>query len=228
MDMQSLFKQGECSLNVTTLLKHIQFADPGSPEIDEDNQGQSWGHYQFMVCGISPSSALTTWQDIGSVATAFKLVAATLKTCQDARAMCANAGTPKTSGYISNIYLEQVLECLEKCWVGTGGVCIHSILHFVLLISRPFLLLKPQPFLLHLPITTRQCRASQSKSSCSCPSLTILPLTILPLTIPPPTIPSLPCKTSLPSTSRPSPFQNPHHSCRSRQQYYNYMRCVGF
>ena len=84
MDMQPLFKQVELSLNIMTLLENILTADPGSLDIDEDNQGLGWGHYQFMAGGISPSSVLTTWQDIGNMATAFKLVAATLKTCQDA------------------------------------------------------------------------------------------------------------------------------------------------
>ncbi|KAI9429042.1 hypothetical protein H4582DRAFT_2090247 [Lactarius indigo] len=63
---------------------------------------------------------------VGSVATAFKLVAAALKICQEARLMCTNAGTPKTSGFISNIYLEKILECLENCWVGAGGAITSS------------------------------------------------------------------------------------------------------
>ncbi|KAH8994760.1 hypothetical protein EDB83DRAFT_2325122 [Lactarius deliciosus] len=70
----------------------------------------------------SPASSLTSWEKVGSVATAFKLVAAAIKTCRDARSMCSNAGTPKTSGFISDVYLEKVLECLESCWVGAGGV----------------------------------------------------------------------------------------------------------
>ncbi|KAF8268369.1 hypothetical protein EI94DRAFT_1785947 [Lactarius quietus] len=121
MNKQPSLMQGKTSKEVVMLLKHIQSADPASPDIDEDNLGQSWGHYQFTAGGVSPSSSLTTWQDIGSVDTAFKLVAVLLKTCQDAQAMCANARTPKTSGFISDIYLEQILDHLEKCWVGAGG-----------------------------------------------------------------------------------------------------------
>ncbi|KAF8258125.1 hypothetical protein EI94DRAFT_1708291 [Lactarius quietus] len=92
------------SEQVTALLKRVQFADPASPDIDEDNVGQSWGHYQFTAGGISPSSSLTSWEDVGNVATAFKLVAAGLKTCQEA-----------------DIYLEQILNRLEKCWTDAGG-----------------------------------------------------------------------------------------------------------
>jgi hypothetical protein len=129
MNLQSSFKQGATSEKVAMLLEHVQSADPGSPDMDEDNMGLGWGHYQFTAGGVSPESSLTSWQDIGSVATSFKLVAAALKTCQEARLMCANTRTLKTGGYISDVYLEQVLQCLENCWVGAGGV---SNYHFLL------------------------------------------------------------------------------------------------
>ncbi|KAF8261816.1 hypothetical protein EI94DRAFT_1705236 [Lactarius quietus] len=87
MNSQPSFKQGEPSDEVKALLKCIQYADPNSPDINEDNRGQSWGHYQFMAGGLSPSSSLTTWQKIGSINTALKLVVAALKTCQDAQAI---------------------------------------------------------------------------------------------------------------------------------------------
>ncbi|KAH9020748.1 hypothetical protein EDB85DRAFT_2152869 [Lactarius pseudohatsudake] len=122
MNAQSSFKEGEPSKQVATLLERVQFADPCSPDIDEDNTCQSWGHYQFTAGGISLASSLTNWQEVGNVATAFKLVAAAIKTCQEARLMCLNAGTPMTSGFISDIYLEKVLDCLENCWVAAGGV----------------------------------------------------------------------------------------------------------
>ncbi|KAH9011340.1 hypothetical protein EDB85DRAFT_2160067 [Lactarius pseudohatsudake] len=121
MNAQSSFKEGEPSKQVATLLERVQFADPSSPDIDEDNTCQSWGHYQFTAGGISPGSSLTNWQEVGNVATAFKLVAAAIKTCQEARLMCSNAGTPMASGFISDIYLEKILECLENSWVAAGG-----------------------------------------------------------------------------------------------------------
>ncbi|KAH8995850.1 hypothetical protein EDB86DRAFT_3077415 [Lactarius hatsudake] len=126
MNVQLLFKQGKSSHNVSTLLERLQFADPGSPDIDEDNTCLSWGHDLFTAGGISPSSSLTTWEDVGSVATAFKLVAAALKTCREVQLMCTNAGTPQTGGFINNIYLEKILECLENCWVRAGGVITSS------------------------------------------------------------------------------------------------------
>ena len=124
MNAHSSFKQGETSQKVATLLERVQSADPGSPEIDEDNRNLGWGHEQFTAGGLTPSTSLTSWQDVGSVSTAFKLVAAAIKTCREARLMCANAGTPKTSGFVSDIYLAQILEYLKKCWVDAGGVRI--------------------------------------------------------------------------------------------------------
>ena len=125
MNAQSTFKQGKPSDKVATLLERLQSADPGSPDINEDNSCQSWGHYQFTAGFISPTSSLTTWQDVGDVATAFKLVAAGLKICEEARLMCANAGAAKTTGFISDDYLKQTLDLIEKCWVDAGGVRLN-------------------------------------------------------------------------------------------------------
>ncbi|KAI9431496.1 hypothetical protein H4582DRAFT_2062723 [Lactarius indigo] len=72
MNAQMSFKQGKASDNVTTLL--------------------DWGHDLFTAGGVSPSSSLTTWENVGSVATAF-----------------------------NDVYLEKILECLQNCWVGAGG-----------------------------------------------------------------------------------------------------------
>jgi hypothetical protein len=128
MNVQSSFKQGEASENVMTLLERLQSADPGSSDLDEDDMHEGWGHGQFTAGGITMSTSLTSWQEVGSIATAFKLVAAALKTCQEARLMCASARTPKTSGFISDIYLEKVIKSLESCWVGAGGVCFSNSL----------------------------------------------------------------------------------------------------
>ncbi|KAH8985730.1 hypothetical protein EDB86DRAFT_3083313 [Lactarius hatsudake] len=101
MNAQLSFKEGEPSEQVAMLLERVQSAVPCSPDIDEDNTYESWGHYQFTAGGISPASSLTSWEKVGSVATAFKLMAAAIKT---------------------DVYLEKVLKCLESCWVGAGGV----------------------------------------------------------------------------------------------------------
>ena len=125
MNVQPLFKQGEPSENITVLLEHVEFADPSSLDFDDDNKGSTWGHYQFTAGCISPLSSLTTWQDIGSVTITFRLVAAALKTCQEAWVMCAGTGVSMTGGYLSNVYLEQIIEHLKSCWVGAGDVSLY-------------------------------------------------------------------------------------------------------
>ncbi|KAF8256925.1 hypothetical protein EI94DRAFT_1744036, partial [Lactarius quietus] len=126
MNAEPSFRQGTTSPNVATLLERVQFADPSSPDFDEDNLGQNWGHYQFTAGGLTLSSTLTTWQDVGSIATALKFVAAALKTCLQAREMCANAGASTMAGFLSDVYLEKTLDHLKNCWVGAGGTILTS------------------------------------------------------------------------------------------------------
>ena len=97
------------SQNLTIPLEHIQSAEPNSPDFDEDNKGQGWGHNQFMAGGLNLSSLLTLWQDVGSIATAFKLVAAAIKTCQEAQLMCMNARKLMAGDFVTDAYLQETL-----------------------------------------------------------------------------------------------------------------------
>lgn len=124
MNAQLSFEQGETSPNALALLERLQSTHPTSPDVDEDNRGLSWGHYQFTAGGLTLLSSLTTWKDVGSVAVAFKFVAAALKICQEVRLMCEQAKMLTTGGFISDIYLDKTLDVLEKCWVGAGGVSL--------------------------------------------------------------------------------------------------------
>ncbi|KAI0258621.1 hypothetical protein BC834DRAFT_974972 [Gloeopeniophorella convolvens] len=118
---RSKFK-GSPSAGVAALLERVQRADPESPEINEDNMGASWGHDQFAGGGLTITSSLTSWQDIGNVATAFELIAAAIKTCKEARNMCRNIGkSVSDAGFISDSYLEILLERVRDCWLDAGG-----------------------------------------------------------------------------------------------------------
>jgi len=77
-----------------------------------------------MAGGLTPLSSLTSWQEVGSMATTLKLVVATIKTCQEVRMICVEARALKTCRFLSNIYLEKVLSCLENCWVKVGRVSL--------------------------------------------------------------------------------------------------------
>ncbi|KAI0257839.1 hypothetical protein BC834DRAFT_919305 [Gloeopeniophorella convolvens] len=122
MDANRSFKQGSPSESFTALLERIQHADPMSPDISEENMEENWGHDQFTGGDLTLTSTLTSWKEIGNVTAAFELIAASIKTCKDARLMCERVGKPTTtSGFISDVYLEKVLEKIEACWAGAGG-----------------------------------------------------------------------------------------------------------
>ena len=206
MNAQPLFEQGQPgkpSQNFAALLERIQLADPTSPDFDEDNKGQGWGHYQFTAGGLNLSSSLTSWQDVGSIAFAFQLVAAAIKTCRDTRLMCANAGKSTVVGFISDAFLQETLDALKRCWIGAGGVSaclsypIFSSIHYSRLLP-PSLLLTPNVLLLHLHIARLQShlRASSRSNSSGRLSQTFsaIPQPILPL------------------SSSPLPTQNAHRT----------------
>lgn len=177
MNTQLLCKQGQqgkLSQNFTTLLEYIQSADPNSPDFDEDNKYQGWGHYQFTAGGLNLLSSLTLWQDVGSITFAFELVAAAIKTCWEAWLMCANARKLTAGGFISDAYLQETLNGLKKCWIGAGGVsayflrCFHTFTTSRLL-PLPSLLLTPNTLLPHLHIVMSQSHlhagSSQSQAA---------------------------------------------------------------
>jgi hypothetical protein len=127
--MHRLFQQGKTSENVTTLLERLQSADPGLLDLDEDNTGQGWGHYQFTAGGISPLSVLTSWQDVGSVATAFKLVAAAIKTCQEAQLICKMPESYRRDSLAMHILRRHLTESRSAGLMLVG--CIFNLFSFL-------------------------------------------------------------------------------------------------
>ena len=172
MNAQPLFEQGQPgkpSQNFAALLERIQSADPTSPDFDEDNKGQGWGHYQFTAGGLNLSSSLTEWQDVGSIAFAFQLVAAAIKTCRDARLMCANAGKSTVVGFISDAFLQETLDALKRCWIGAGGVSACGFIRCF----HPFTILdnglrvfssRPTPF--YSTYILRGCKVTSAQTHC--------------------------------------------------------------
>lgn len=103
------------SNDVAALLNRVEQADPDAPDLDEDDSNESWGHAQFTAGGLTIRSALVDWEAVGSTPTAFKLIAATVRTCKVARAMCA-ARARSATAYLADNYLELLLEQLQRCW----------------------------------------------------------------------------------------------------------------
>lgn len=106
---------GVPSANILQFIDRIENADP-SAEDDEDNLNLSWGHSQFTSGGLTCSSVLVSWPAVGTVNTAFRLLAAAVKTAKVARQLCFAQGIADTGSYLADAYIQNIVELLWKCW----------------------------------------------------------------------------------------------------------------
>jgi len=113
----------EPSSDVMAFLKRIEHADPNAPDISEEDNNESWGHHQFTAASLTCTTVLTSWDCIGNIDVACRLIAAAIKTCRVARHLCFSRNI-KASTYLSDIYLSKVVELLWSLWKGAGGVSI--------------------------------------------------------------------------------------------------------
>lgn len=111
--------------DVAAFVARIDTANPNSVDISEDDNNASWGHIQFTAGNLTCSSVLTSWESVGGCATACKLLAVALKTCKIARHICFERNIISDM-YLSDIYLENVVETLWRLWKEAGGVCSFS------------------------------------------------------------------------------------------------------
>lgn len=107
----ALYPDQDPSENVAALILRIEAADPNCETISENDTNAGWGHYQFTAGSLTLSTVLTAWKDVGNVSTAFRLLAASIKTCRVARHMCFQRGLRPLS-YISDIYLDRTVDTL--------------------------------------------------------------------------------------------------------------------
>jgi len=115
------FKSSTPSDNVTAFLNRIEAADPNSSEIGEDDSNESWGHWQFTAGGLTISTVIQNWACVGGVGTACKLLAAAIQTCRVARHICLERDIT-SSNFLSDAYLNNMVEQLCKSWTAAGGV----------------------------------------------------------------------------------------------------------
>ena len=115
------FKSSTPSDNVTAFLNRIEAADPNSCEIGEDDSNQSWGHWQFTAGGLTITTVIQDWACVGGVDTACKLLAAAIRTCKVARHICLERDIT-TNSFLSDAYLNNMVEQLYKSWTAAGGV----------------------------------------------------------------------------------------------------------
>jgi hypothetical protein len=105
---QPEFVVNDPSESFMNFIKEIEGADP-KDEPDEDENGLNWGHRIF-----SHKLGNLSWQDVGSTVVACRLIAAVIKTCKQARQVCAKLGI--CGSYISDSYLERVIDVLREEW----------------------------------------------------------------------------------------------------------------
>jgi hypothetical protein len=101
------------SADILQFIDRIELADP-SAEDNEDNMNLSWGHSQFTSGGLSCSAVLVSWSAVGNVGTAFRLLAAAVKTAKVARQLCFTQGI--LGSCLADAYIQNIVELLWNCW----------------------------------------------------------------------------------------------------------------
>ncbi|KAF9467393.1 hypothetical protein BDZ94DRAFT_1249234 [Collybia nuda] len=129
----------ETSPEVLAFISRIENADPNCLELDEDNTNAGWGRRQFTAGFQTVASVLVSWDVIGSVASACRLISASIKTCRVARHICRERGIQAES-FMSDVYLDRVVETL--CTLTAGQIPQQSQ---VPTSSTPTLPLPPPP-----------------------------------------------------------------------------------
>ena len=126
------FSNDTPSPNVITFLDRIESADPNSPDIQEDDTNANWGHQQFTASSLTCTTVLETWASVGTAAVALRLIASAIQTCKIARHICLKREIHADS-YLSDAYLENMIERLWNLWKDAGAVCpfFFNSFHFV-------------------------------------------------------------------------------------------------
>lgn len=125
MEANPDFCKGDPSSQTTVFLSRIEAADPTSPDLSEEDDNASWGHYQFTAGSLTCTSTLTSWEAVGNTEVARKLIAAAIKTSKVARHICF-VRRVNTDTYLSDIYLERIIETLWEVWRSAKAVCYIS------------------------------------------------------------------------------------------------------
>lgn len=120
------------SNDVVAFLNRIENADPNSADIQDDDTNANWGHHQFTAASLTCSTVLDSLENIGSTEIACRLIASAIRTCKIARHLCFKRQV-KTESYLSDAYLENLVERLWALWRASGGVIITSIYLFIIL-----------------------------------------------------------------------------------------------
>lgn len=109
---------GQPSDGLVGLIAALETADPNAPCLSEDESNSNWGHRQLSGTW---RGVLISWESVGTCEVACRLMAAVVKTCKVARHFCFIRNLDASS-FLSDAYLEQIVETLWEYWKAAGGV----------------------------------------------------------------------------------------------------------
>lgn len=109
------FRPSSPSPEAAEYLARIASASPDSPDLEEDDTGTSWGHYQFQGNPFTIKTTLTSWDAIGSVEFALKFLAESVRTYRVALYLCEKAGLA-TDNLLSACYVHELVETIGSAW----------------------------------------------------------------------------------------------------------------
>ncbi|KAI0938388.1 hypothetical protein AcV5_000080 [Taiwanofungus camphoratus] len=76
MKLSPTFGIGAPLPQVLAFIERVECANPNTPDLSPDNTGTSWGHCQFTAGDMTLTSVLTSWNSIGTINAACRLIAA--------------------------------------------------------------------------------------------------------------------------------------------------------
>ena len=109
-------------------LTQIEAADPNTPDLSEDDDNEQWGHHQFTGGEMSIDRVLDNWGAVATTSFARQLLAASVKTCRVARHLCFHRKRTPTASYLSDVYLERVV---EKLWELAKDLTVRRVYIYV-------------------------------------------------------------------------------------------------
>lgn len=119
MEAQANFRPGPTPSLTTTFLSRLENSTPTDPGLSEDDNGASWGHYQYTGGSMTIKSVIRSWDCVGTTTIACKLIAAGIKTCRVARHICFEQNI-NTLSYLADVYLSNLIDQLADVWAETG------------------------------------------------------------------------------------------------------------
>lgn len=115
----NVFFSGQPSKEMISWIKCIENADPHNPNLNKDNKYGQWGHQQFNRGDLTVSKVLTSWEVVGSTATACWLLTTVLKTSRIAQEVTAAANQPQGS-FLADTYVNIISSKLFHFWESSG------------------------------------------------------------------------------------------------------------